>query len=325
MKKYFIRAIICSVIVMNSSCESKQKEIELFSQDFAEKVQENQIDSLISVYPALENIDSISIPGYNPENIQVKKDKGDLFLVSLSPQVSLNIKFEGGRPLVVDSYGLFVYPKNIYEISKSLNLVNNGQSDMANYAVIKEKVLPYVNFSTPDLSFLNVKGHVKTIQWSNTPNYEFCSTPWQNFWGWGGNYEFNEAGEWINFKKFRMSPYASIVSLNRNLEEQINKIFYPGDYGYDEDINYSWEDNVLKSFSALGSRGEFIYENDLLTKIEYQFSNTEFMVSANIVISDFQFDEIGNWVACKFVKTVKERNKRISGDIIRKIEYYPLQ
>lgn len=307
------------------SCGSHTEEVISFAENFAQKVQTNQIDSLVNIYPGITGVDSLSIPDFNPDNIQVKKDKNDFYVVNLTPTVILNIKFENGKPIVVDSYGLFVYPENIKTFAMSNNLLDNGKSDMSNFSVIQEKVVSYLNFSSPDLSFFNVKGHVKTIQWSNTPNYEFCTNPWQNFWGWGGNYEFNDAGEWLNPKGIRMNPYASILSINRNLENQICKIFYPGVYGYDEDINYKWENNILKSFSAPGSRGEFMYENDLLTKIEYQFSNTEYMIPANIVISDFQFDEVGNWVKCNFVRTVKNENIRVTGEITRKIEYYPLQ
>lgn len=319
------KSFISLFILFAISCDSKDKELIAFSKDFAEKAHANQIDSLISFYPVLENIDSISVAGYNPQNIQITKGKEGIYMVNLSPAVSIDVKYEKGKPVVVDSKGLLVYPENIYAVAKDLNIFDHGESDLSIYAIVQEKVVPYINFTTPDLSFFNLKGHVKTMQWDNTPNYEFCSTPWQNFWGWSGNYEFNESGEWVNAKKIRMSPYASIVNVNRNLENQINKIFYPGEFGYDEDLNYKWEGNTLESFNAPGSRGEFNYENNLITKIEYQYSNTDFMVPANIVISDFQFDEVGNWVSCKFVKTSKEGKRRIAGDIIRKIEYYPLK
>lgn len=324
MKKFSsIYLILLTLITF--ACDSHTKELTKFAKEFAEKALANQLDSLIPEYPELAKIDSISIPEYNPEDIKVIKNQDGIYSVKISPAVTLDVKYVDGKPRVVDSYGLFAYPENIYTFSKSLNLIDNGESDLSNFAMIQEKVIPYLNFTSPDLSFFNVKGHVKNMLWDNTPSYEFCATPWQVFWGWGGTYEFNEDGEWTNAKNFRMSPYTSIQSVTRNLENQIGKVYYPGDFGYDEDIAYKWENNILKSFQAPQSRGEFSYENNVITKIEYQYSNTEFMVPGNIVMSDFEFDEMGNWVSCKYVKTTKENSKRMSGEIIRKIEYYPIQ
>lgn len=312
------------LIVLLFSCGSKNEELRIFSQNFAEKARANQIDSLISVYPALVNIDSISVAGYDPQNIQIKKGNEGIYIVELTPSVSLNIKYEKGQPIVVDSYGLFVYPENIYELTKDLNIFDKGESDLTVNSIVQEKVMPYINFTTPDLSFFNVKGHVKTMIWDNTPGNTFCRTPWQTFWGWKATYEFNESGEWTNAKNLRMDPYTSIQGISRNLENQINKIVYPSDFG-EEEIVYKWENNVLKTFSSAGSKGEFLYQDSILNSIDYEYSNTEFDVPAKIVLSDFQFDNIGNWISCNFVITTKETKRKITGEIIRKIEYYPLQ
>lgn len=321
-KIYLIYSLI--LVAFLFSCNSKNEELKLFSQNFAEKAMANQIDSLISMYPALENIDSISVVGYEPQNIKITKGKEGIYKVELSPSVSLNIKYENGQPIIVDSYGLFVYPENIYEIAKNYNLFDNGESDLNINSVVQEKILPYINFVTPDLSFFNIRGHVKTMIWDNTPRNSFCYTPWQTFWGWDATYEFNEKGEWTNAKNMRMSPYETILDIRRNLENQISKIIYPGEYGEDE-IVYTWENNILKRFYSTGTKGEYLYQDTILSSIDYKYSNTEFDIPAKIVLSDFKFDNIGNWISCNFVTTTKETKRKIIGEITRKIEYYPLQ
>lgn len=138
------------------------------------------------------------------------------------------------------------------------------------------------NFLTPDLAFYDLHGDVKECVFDHSPKegVEFVIYRFPE-----KNISFNEAGEITNLKD-------------------------PNDYQRDESgyiisswkVNYDWDNERLISFTydlTYSSNEVYLKYNEnglLLSADEYEYSD-DIHHHNNYIISDYEVDEVGNWVS----------------------------
>lgn len=190
------------------------------------------------------------------------------------------------------------------------------------------------DFSSPDLDFFNLQGHVKQVSlsytgleegeslfdgWSNPGTYYFDQN---GLWTNPGVYEFND-GKWVN---------PGIYKLDRNDKGQISKFYFTKegleDWHFCEDFN--WSDNDLIFFSLYGTEGTISYKNNLVSTIQLEHAYSQYPMEDEIKFSNWKFDEQGNWISCEWTQTISYDAEdedpippvKNSGLIIREIIYF---
>lgn len=339
MKKiYYIIFILFFVCI---ACEKKQNNdlMQNFAEIFARNAINNQIDSISFVYPDVKYADSIGLH-FNPENLKISPldQEGIYYRIKYSPETSIDVvRKNNGAINVVQSHGLFVFPDTLVTLAKNWGLWNNKLSDVEISRIIKEQVEPKLVFKSPDLDFFNLHGKVKSMVISYV-GFDGKKYPWLGVWGWKGNYEFNEEGQWINPQDVSTN-FKKIV---RNEDNQICKIELQydtmlGDY---MEISYNWNDNrpvSYKYYSHEGYEGSFNYQeenngdNIVLEGIKSNPHNPydmDYEISESTQLSEFEFDDKGNWINCKCIYRYNEyiggnaNSGNKSGTMTREIIYY---
>lgn len=135
---FIIGAIACTG-------KSNEEKVTEFALDFADKASNNQIDSLKSVYPDIENADSIAIQ-YGADEITIKLPKdGSTGEIIYSPDLVVKfIQKEDGTIKVTESKGLFVFPEEKVIIAKSQGMWNEDANDVERLETIEESYLKYL-------------------------------------------------------------------------------------------------------------------------------------------------------------------------------------
>ena len=112
MKKTRLFITVPLAAALLCSCSGNKKEVTDFAADFARKVQAGQVDSLKMVYPQIEDADSIAVT-FVADSLRVDDtDKEGVYNVSYGNGVAVTVRMDGdGRMTVLDSRGLFAYPK----------------------------------------------------------------------------------------------------------------------------------------------------------------------------------------------------------------------
>ncbi|MCM1378056.1 MAG: hypothetical protein NC097_07005 [Clostridium sp.] len=114
MKKIGIIVSFALLMCMIVSCaDKKEKMVREFSENFAQQVGNNELDSLKMIYPAIEMADSLALE-FNADSLGVEKtEKEDIYLVSFNKDAKMKVKVsEDGRMTVVETIGLFQYPQS---------------------------------------------------------------------------------------------------------------------------------------------------------------------------------------------------------------------
>lgn len=332
MKKiYLILSIIFPIL---TACgPNPDEQVKKYALFFANEATNNHIQELKKFYPEIENADSIAL-NYNSENIKILPlDNESLnYRIRFTPETSIEIiRKKNGDIKIIESKGLFVFPDSLINLAKKWSLWNNKLNDLELSYIIKQQVIPKIEFNSPDLDFFNLHGPVKSMTISYV-GFDGKKYPWLGVWGWKGEYYFDENGLWINPKEV----LPNILKILRNDSNQINKIELPYNplFGNNTIISYTWKGNFPESFVFYdydGFNGGFIYHERVIAGIENFPHNpyeTNYEITEKTILEDFKFDDIGNWVTCKCVYIYNEYiNGNItegskSGTMTREINYY---
>ena len=296
--------LLLSILILAACGPKPEEQVKRFAMDFAQKASKNQIDTLKSVYPDVINADSIAL-SFNSESIKILPldDDGINFRIRYSPDASIElIRNKKGEIKVIESRGIFLFPDTLVSLAESWGLWNKKFSDAELSKIIKEQVLPKLKFTSPDLNFFNLHGPVKSMTVSYV-GFDGKKYPWLGVWGWKGLYEFNEDGEWLNPKEVS----SNFVKITRNDKNQITNIQLPPNSitGGSSEITYNWSNNRPESFvyyTYEGYAGNFVYQDDLISGIQNSPHNPyemDYEITEKTILTDFQYDEMGNWISCK--------------------------
>lgn len=325
MKKYFWMLMGLTLCLVSCG-KSKEEQVKEFAVDFAEKASENQIDSLKAVYPDIEKADSVALK-YIAEGIVVHPSgEGKEYKVLLNPDVSIIVKpTEDGSFSVTESRGLFAYPRNVIEIVEQEGLWKNDITDLDRVKLVEEAMVKRKNFTSPDLSFFNVRGPVKEMTISF--NGDISKLPFVYFCPVNKKYVFNENGEWLNLKQI----YPDSKGIKRNSNGEIKSILFPDEYnpGEVEVWSYTWDNGKpIKSVSmALNEFYEY-NEEGFLRAFKSKESFSEVTNNISVSFSNFICDEYGNWISCNWEGSSfydeggDIRRDKKQGTLTRSFQYY---
>lgn len=130
MKKTRLFITVPLAAALLCSCSGNKKEVTDFAADFARKVQAGQVDSLKMVYPQIEDADSIAVT-FVADSLRVDDtDKEGVYNVSYGNGVAVTVRMDGdGRMTVLDSRGLFAYPKEKEQFARKTGALNGDLTD----------------------------------------------------------------------------------------------------------------------------------------------------------------------------------------------------
>lgn len=158
---------------------------------------------------------------------------------------------------------------------------------------IRQDSIERRNFTTPDLAFNELHGHVKKCEWGN-----------ENDWYYPTTHSYNSEGSLVNSKGEYTHEYT------RNKSGQI--------VADEEDFaktSFGWSDNRVSQRQLVSCEGETAYgngathyfydNNGLLTYTTTDGGEGENGTMRNMktVYSDYEFDDMGNWISRKSTTT----------------------
>lgn len=173
MKKISYSLLILALLA-NISCDSNKAKIKAFAIDFAEKVSRNMIDSIRTIYPDVEKIDSLALV-YNIDSIIINKTEDpSVYQVMFSKDVEVKIlKEKDGKLTIKETRGLALFPEKLMKIAKSTGWVSNEMSDLQMTENLKDTA--FVNFLVLKVKE-NLKKDIIVKGWDCT---------WRPGWGLG--------------------------------------------------------------------------------------------------------------------------------------------
>lgn len=129
MKK-LIFAMPTLALLLVSCGDKTQEEIRDFAIDFAQKVSEGQVDSLLKIYPEATLFDSLAL-NVVPDSIIVKEsDNKNEFVVSLGNGSDITVtKNSEGKMKVISSHGLLAFDKEEMDFAKKTGQWKDGLTD----------------------------------------------------------------------------------------------------------------------------------------------------------------------------------------------------
>ena len=156
-----------------------------------------------------------------------------------------------------------------------------------------------VNFRTPDLDMLGLKGHVKSIHTKvgyTEGNYDvLCMLLNETTIDYDYDGSFSNLGG--NLNRYGNSR----PSIGRNSEGKVNEVVYHNDYNTDT-YTFNWNGDYLSSvkdssdgsvWNQTNSGGS--YSNPASSTFTYHDSDNTYRVSVSFTYSYSDFDEYGNW------------------------------
>lgn len=130
MKALHIYISLLLVGSLLTSCSHKKKAVEEFATDFAEKVEDNQLEQLEKSYPDIEYADSVAID-FDKKALSV--EEGDMdgeFVIDYGDGTSMTVKIDDNDKItVVESTGLFKYPKQKLEFARKTGAIKKSYND----------------------------------------------------------------------------------------------------------------------------------------------------------------------------------------------------
>lgn len=322
MKKSFFLSVL--FVLLAVSCGQKPEEqVQEFAVKFGDFVNTSRKDSIQKYYPEFLESDSLTTLPIGDIAVHPESTEGE-FSVVYSPKTSLTVKIDkDGKILVKASKGLFVFPENQIELVQKEDNWNEDLLDIQKRDIISQTIEKRNSFTSPDLDFFNLHGPVKSMKVSYTgkDNYGYNLSPYGWFLLWEGNYDFNEEGEWTNYKKF------DFLKIVRNSNNQIINIYEPPLYddGTPYDITkYFWDGNHPNRCDGPFDEAKYSYENNVFSKVSFTVSPGDGTGYWNISFTDYQFDDLGNWISCSWSGNYHYYEERSSskGTVSRQIEYY---
>ena len=190
-----------------------------------------------------------------------------------------------------------------------------AQKEAERLEQLRQDSIAWVNFTTPDLSFFELHGHVKSVEGDIN---EVRSHPNDRI----KNICFDENGKLIieSSGSFN-SKYCGKIGwkISRDKEDRIISISYnsyEGLNGYPYSKKFKWEDNKIVKIDIYAFYGNthIKYEygsNGILEKeiwdLREEEQTEEFIDFINKKITDYQFDKYGNWISRKVDKKIQTR------------------
>ena len=182
------------------------------------------------------------------------------------------------------------------------------------------------DFTSPDLDLFNVHGPVKEL----TISYQDLDDDDDLFEGLyqPGIYKFDSQGKWTNPQAYK---------IERNDRGQIVKFVLSDEEEYADDWHFweefEWKNNYLSHHSLYPNEVSIHYLDNNISLIEVTHGYTQYPMEDIIRLSDFEYDERGNWISCNWRQTISYDTSDYpsvpaispiysSGTIKRKITYY---
>lgn len=178
------------------------------------------------------------------------------------------------------------------------------------------------DFTSPDLYLFNIHGPVKELTFSGFV-YENSEGVYQP-----GVYKFDSQGKWTN-------PPTNKIERNDN--GQIIKIIHTAEEEYADDWHFweqfEWKNNYLSNHHLYPTEVNLHYLDNTVSLIEIIHCYTQYPIEDIIRLSNFEYDDRGNWTSCVWHQTCSYDTSEDpsvtpippiynSGTIKRKITYY---
>lgn len=137
MKKiYFL--LMGIIALMFSSCEDEEKRIRDFTNDFVDKVMNEDIRSLHKMIPGLSNCESFGLYDYEPDNVIFEK-QADGYHVQLTENSSMVVKMSPlGKLIVVSTHGVAVFDHDLYDFAIRTGWVTPSMNDATIDSLLSE-------------------------------------------------------------------------------------------------------------------------------------------------------------------------------------------
>ena len=326
MKKIFSFCFVIILLVTMASCGPKPEEqVKEFAVRFADFVNTNQKDSVQEYYPEFILSDSLVNVGVSGISVNQIANEGT-YTIEYSPETSLIVKIDKeGNIIVEKSKGLIAFSPDQKELLRKSDRWEDDLTDIEISKLLAEENEKRNSFTSPDLDFFNLHGPVKemTVSMSSSKDeYGYETSPYGSFWLWNGKYLFNEEGEWINYKTF------DVLNIKRNSEGYIVDLFFPPLYDdgskYDKS-NYTWKSNLLSKVSDPWDWANFSYSDGVPSTFNYTICPGEGHGYWNINFTDYQYDDLGNWISCSWAGKYHDDygdTGKAKGNVKRELNYF---
>ena len=128
MKKiYFL--LMGMMALMFSSCEDEEKKVREFTNDFVNKVMNEDVRSLHRMIPGLMNCETFGLDDYVPGNVVFEK-LADGYHIQLSEHSSMVVKIcPLGNLRVVSTHGVAVFDHDLYDFAIRTGWVDSTMND----------------------------------------------------------------------------------------------------------------------------------------------------------------------------------------------------
>lgn len=166
MKKLLFFAV-CTAGLALCSCGEKKDEVRDFATDFAEKVQANQIDSVLLLYPEAENIEAVALD-FVPDSMEVVEDAEGVYTVNYGNGVKMKMKKNSDASMTVtETFGIASFPAEKMEFAKATGMYDatvndvelaNRMADTAFTEWLRDRFIKY------RAKNLKVKGELRMIK-----------------------------------------------------------------------------------------------------------------------------------------------------------------
>ena len=137
MKKiYFL--LMGIIALMFSSCEDEDKKVREFTNEFVDKVMNEDVHSLYRMIPGLSNCESFGLDDYVPGKVVFEK-LTDGYHVQLTENSSMVVKVcPLGNLSVVSTHGVAVFDHDLYDFALRTGWVNPSMDDATIDSLLSE-------------------------------------------------------------------------------------------------------------------------------------------------------------------------------------------
>ncbi|MDE6669537.1 MAG: hypothetical protein K2K26_07625 [Muribaculaceae bacterium] len=117
-------------LTITGCTDKRTTKVKTFADRFAQYVSRNEIDSILSYYPAAEYADKIDLT-YNPDSISVKDgEKENTYYVTFDNGLSMLVTLlPNGNITVNETKGLFKYPESKILFARKLGALHSDMTD----------------------------------------------------------------------------------------------------------------------------------------------------------------------------------------------------
>lgn len=128
MKKFNLLMCAASAMLF-SACQNDDDQIREFVNDFADKVQTEDVRAVHKFIPSLKNCEDFAIEEYNPDAVLIEK-KANIYYVQFSEFCSIIVRKEAHKPFrIVASFGIAVFDPDLYNFALRTGWINKDMDD----------------------------------------------------------------------------------------------------------------------------------------------------------------------------------------------------